>query len=276
MENYITTPEFNNLAAGVFTVRLAQANLVRNTDFDTELQSLNKRITSNKTKHLLVENELKKLEAFVMAYFRGRNLLEGNDGVQNLLVFQLVSKYLKTISGDITVSEWWSKGISNEVLKSHNTPVPESSALKRNMYLKLNGSCLKTVKKLTHVFKGPMTFKACIVYSLSSNLNNFDFGLEKSLLGSIRLVKNADIDKYKYLGYAIGFDARGTFLFSDGSFAQNVIIFGSDMSSSVHANNKTKDILVLGECLTQELDDTILTAEKKIQLILLKAIQNFV
>ena len=122
-----------------------------------------------------------------------------------------------------------------------------------------------------------MTFNAYSVYSLSSNLNNFDFGLENSFFGAIRLVKNADIDKYKYLGYAIRFDARGTFLFSYGSFAQNVIIFGADMSSSVHVNNKTKDILVLGEGLTQELDDTTQTAEKKnIQLILLKPIQNFV
>ena len=48
------------------------------------------------------------------------------------------------------------------------------------------------------------------------------------------------------------------------------------MSSSVHANNKTKDILVLGEGLTQGLNDTTLTAEKNIQLILLKATQNFV
>ena len=49
---YITTPEFNNLAARVFTARLAQANLVTKTDFDTELQDISKRITSNKTKHL--------------------------------------------------------------------------------------------------------------------------------------------------------------------------------------------------------------------------------
>ena len=48
------------------------------------------------------------------------------------------------------------------------------------------------------------------------------------------------------------------------------------MSSSVHANNKTRDILVLDEGLTQGLDDTTLTAEKNIQLILLKAIRNFV
>ena len=51
-DKYITTPEFNNLAARVFTARLAQANLETKTDFDTELQDISKRITSNKTKHL--------------------------------------------------------------------------------------------------------------------------------------------------------------------------------------------------------------------------------
>ena len=45
-DKYITTPEFNDLAAGVFTARLAQANLVTKTDVDTKLESLNKKITS--------------------------------------------------------------------------------------------------------------------------------------------------------------------------------------------------------------------------------------
>ena len=35
------------------------------------------------------------------------------------------------------------------------------------------------------------------------------------------------------------------------------------MGSSVHVDNKKKDILILGVGPTQELDDTILTAEKK-------------
>ena len=61
---YITTPEVDHLAAGVFTARLAQENLVTKTDFDTKLKSLNKKINSNKTKHLLVENESKKLQTF--------------------------------------------------------------------------------------------------------------------------------------------------------------------------------------------------------------------
>ena len=42
---------------------------------------------------------------------------------------------------------------------------------------------------------------------------------------------------------------------------KNVIIFGADMSSSVHTDNKGKDILILSEGPTQGLDDTTLTAE---------------
>ena len=53
---YIATPEFNYLAAVIFSARLAQVDVVTKTDFDTKLQSLNKKINSNKTKHLLVEN----------------------------------------------------------------------------------------------------------------------------------------------------------------------------------------------------------------------------
>ena len=48
------------MAANVFNVRLVQENVITKTDFDTKLSGLNKKITSNKAKHLLVENELKK------------------------------------------------------------------------------------------------------------------------------------------------------------------------------------------------------------------------
>ena len=55
---YITTPEFNNMAGNVFKVRLAaETDLIRKPDFDFRLG-----VTKNKTKHLLVENALKKLQ----------------------------------------------------------------------------------------------------------------------------------------------------------------------------------------------------------------------
>ena len=59
-DKYITTPEFNAMVATVFNARLAQANVVTKTDFDANLSSINRKITTNKAKHLLVENELKK------------------------------------------------------------------------------------------------------------------------------------------------------------------------------------------------------------------------
>ena len=42
---------------------------------------------------------------------------------------------------------------------------------------------------------------------------------------------------------------------------RNVIIFGADMSSSVHVDNKGKYIWILGEGPTQGLDDNTLTTE---------------
>ena len=57
------------MAASVFNARLEQTNLITKTDFDTKLSSLNRKVTGNKVKYLLVENELKKLEAFGLSYF---------------------------------------------------------------------------------------------------------------------------------------------------------------------------------------------------------------
>ena len=50
------------ILASVFNARLAQANLITKTDFDAKLSSLNRKITSNKTKQVLVENKFKKLK----------------------------------------------------------------------------------------------------------------------------------------------------------------------------------------------------------------------
>ena len=49
-----------------------------------------------------------------------------------------------------------------------------------------------------------------------------------------------DIEKYGYSGYGVGFDRRSIFSFPGGRFGQNVLIFGVDMSSSVHIDNKKK------------------------------------
>ena len=55
-EKYISTPEFNTFASDFFNARLAQTNLITKTEFDAKLSSLNRKITSNKSKHLLKMN----------------------------------------------------------------------------------------------------------------------------------------------------------------------------------------------------------------------------
>ena len=101
-----------------------------------------------------------------------------------------------------------------------------------------------------------------IVYDLKSNLNNFDPTLKNGLFGAVKMTKNSDVDKYEYAGYKIGFDSKGTFSHPSGGTGVNVVIFGADMSSSAHANNKTKNILILGEGITQALEDATLYAEE--------------
>ena len=91
------------------------------TDFHTKLQSLNKKINSNKTKHLLVESELKKQKKIDTAYFRDKNYFDG-DGTQSYLVFQPMHKYFKIENNNSNeISLWKSKGLSNEKVISIKT-----------------------------------------------------------------------------------------------------------------------------------------------------------
>ena len=50
-------------------------------------KKISHRITSNKPRHLQIENELKNLQKSDAAYFRGKNYFDGNDGAQNSSVF---------------------------------------------------------------------------------------------------------------------------------------------------------------------------------------------
>ena len=44
--------------------------------------------------------------------------------------------------------------------------------------------------------------------------------------------------------------------------ARNIIVFGVNLSNSVHATNKTQNILILGHALTQKVNSTTIYAEK--------------
>ena len=114
-DKYITTLEFIKLTTENFAARLAQANLVTKTDFDAKLASFNKKINSNKTKHLPAG-----LKTFHSSHLGGKNYF-GNDGTQNYFVFQPMQKYVKKIGNTANISSWDSKGLSYEIIKSPTT-----------------------------------------------------------------------------------------------------------------------------------------------------------
>ena len=221
------------MAARVFNARLAQANLITKTDFDAKLSSLNRKIITNKTKHLLVENEVKKLKAFDSSYFIGKSHFE-EDGTQNYLVFQPMYRYFKRIagvgSGDY-IYYWKSKGLSDERINSIKT-----SDYGLTLYLSyydinqirigFDGGCLKQDESV-------IPLKRIVnIYTVYEITNNFDISnyptLENCLFVAVKLTKNADIDKYGCFGYGTGFERHGSFSFSGTGFGRNVIIFGVD------------------------------------------------
>ena len=117
-DKYITTPEFNSLAADVFNVRLSQANLVAKTNFDNTVSSLNSKIAENKTKNGSVE--FKKLKTFDLSCFIGKSRFE-EDGTQNYLVFQSLNKYFILITNALSILSRQSEGLSTENIDPPNT-----------------------------------------------------------------------------------------------------------------------------------------------------------
>ena len=180
------------------------------------MSSLNKKITKNKSKHLLVENELNKLKTFDFSYFIGKSLFD-EDGTQNCLVFQPIIRYFKLNTSTNTdyILSWKSKGLSAESIKpsttSDNSLTPELNYYGPKTTAKFTGSCLKQSK--TSYTHGTIV-NIYIVHELgASTSHNDDPTLKNCLFGAVNLTKNADIDKNGYSGYGTGFDRRSSFHF---------------------------------------------------------------
>ena len=110
-----------------------------------------------------------------------------------------------------------------------------------------------------------------VVYKLDPirSTRNTGYTIQNALFGAIRITKNADYSKSSYTGYGLCFDEGGEFSHTvrQGNFdrttdARNVIIFGVDMSSSIHTTNRANNIYVMGKEFIQGINDTTIYAEK--------------
>ena len=112
-----------------------------------------------------------------------------------------------------------------------------------------------------------------IVYKLDPLPSTRDksFTIQNALFGAMQITKNAtDNSKNNYKGYGICFDEGSEFghTITEGGCAhttdaRNVLIFGADMSFSVHATNRANHIYFMGTGLTQGINDTTIYVQKR-------------
>ena len=119
------------------------------------MSSPNRKITRNKTDHLIVQKELNKLKIFDSNHFIGKSHFE-EDGVQSYLVFQPIIRYFKVTTNTNYISSSKSKGLSAESIKppttSDNRLTPELNYYGNKVRAKFTGGCLKQPKiSYTHI-----------------------------------------------------------------------------------------------------------------------------
>ena len=128
--------------------------MIRKPDFDAKFSSFPTQITANKTKILLIKNELNQSKNFDSIYFIGKSHFEGDD-TRNYLVFQPINRYFKVTANTDYVSSCKSKGLSAESIRSpatsNNSLTPVLNYYGTKTRVKFNGSCVQQPKLLyTH------------------------------------------------------------------------------------------------------------------------------
>ena len=151
------------------------------------------------TKIIEIEDNIKKIQAYDLSYFRSKKYFDEGDGKQNYLVFLPMRKYFKlnsVINFIDRVFSWKSKGISNERIKplttSDNSLNPKLSYYGTKTRVQFTRSCLK---QLNFTFTHKKVVNIYIFYELrASSSNSSDPKLKNCLFGAVTLTKNADID----------------------------------------------------------------------------------
>ena len=158
------------------------------------------------------------------------------------------------------------KNVLNSV-QNTKTVAPDKKTINGQLYVSFNGNYFE---------QDPITIpnnliNICVVYELDpiSSTRNTDYTIQNALFGAMKFTKNTNSSKNNYTGYGLCFDEGGEFgqTVKQGNFnrttnAKNVIIFGVDTSSSIHATKRANNIYVMGKEFIQGINDTTIYAEK--------------
>ena len=177
--------------------------------------------------------------------------------------------------GSKDISEWKSTGIYNYSSRSNMNALANSKNelpnLKNDgrMHVHLSGNHFRQNKVI--IPNNNNVINIYCVYQLDpiASTRDTSYTIQNVLFGAMQITKNAtDYDKNNYKGYGICFDERSQFghtITENGrthtTNCKNVLIFGVDMSFSAHAINRANHIYLMGDGLTQGINDTTLYVE---------------
>ena len=182
------------------------------------------------------------------------------------------------------ISEWKSTGIYNHSSNSSMNTVTNTKTNLPNfksdgrMHAHLNGNHFQQI--VAGIPNNDDVINIYCVYQLYpiASTRDTSYTIQNALFGAMQITKNAtDYDKNNYKGHGICFDERSQFghTMSEGgrthiTNGRHVLIFGADMSFSIHESNRANHIYIMGDGLTQGINDTTIYAEKNI----LETLQN--
>ena len=244
----------------------SQLNGLNGQHIATEVTGIDNKAKKNASDILALKNKLTRKEDTINENERG---LSFNRGFffymdQSYLVYDCKMGSFGFGSKDISV--WKSTGIYNYSSRSNMNALANSkndlpNLKKDGMHVYLSGNHFQQNKVI--IPDNNNGINIFCVYKLDPTVSSRDtsFTIQNALFGAMQITKNDTNNNYK--GYGICFDERSQFghTITEGGFThttngRNVLNFGADMSFSVHATNRANHIYLMGDGLTQGINDT--------------------
>ena len=257
----------------------SQLNDLKSQHIATEVTGIDNKTKNNASDILALENKIIVIKDIINENERGLSFYRGfffyKD--QSYLTYERKLGSFGFGLAPRDISEWKSTGIYNYLSDSNMNVVANAKTnlpnLKNDgrMHVHLSGNHFQ--QNVVGIPNNGNVINIYCVYKLDPIASSRDtsFTIQDALFGAMQITKNAtDNSKNNYKGYGICFDERSQFshtITEDGitytSNGRNVLIFGVDMSFSSHATNRANHIYVMGDGLTQGINDTTLYVEKK-------------
>ena len=258
---------------------ISQLNDLKAQHIADEIKKVDDKAKKNASDILAFENRLKQKEDTVNENKRGISFNRG-------IFFYMDQCYLMSEcrrwsftfdnNNNNKIKLWKSTGIENVSRNSDMDTVGVSGndlpdiKIDGRMYVYLSGNYFKQNKVV--IPNNNNVINIYCVYELQpvGACRDTSFSIQNVLFGAMQITKDpTNNSKNNYKGYGLCFDERSNFshtITQDGrqrtSNGKDVLIFGADMSSSIHATNRANHIYFFGEGLTPGINDTTIYAEK--------------